>query len=93
MPFEFAPGSNSPVRLRESIVAGEAPAARELAEGEVAVNSADGTLYCRDVAGAVKSFPSAAGFTQIVTLTESAYTALAPKVATTLYVVTPDPAP
>jgi hypothetical protein len=39
----------------------------------------------------VKSFPSAAGFTQIVTLTESAYTALTPKVATTLYIVTPNP--
>jgi hypothetical protein len=93
MAFEFAPGSNSSVRLRESIVAGDVPAATELDEGELAVNTADGTLYCRDVAGAVKSFPSAAGFTQIVTLTESAYTALDPKVATTLYVVTPDPAP
>jgi len=91
MAFEFAPGTNGPVRLRESVVAAEAPVANELAEGELAVNSQDGTLYCRTVAGAVKSFPSAAGFTQIVTLTESAYTALTPKVATTLYIVTPNP--
>lgn len=91
MTFEFAPGSIGPTRLRESIVAGSAPSANELAEGELAVNTADGTLYCRDVTGAVKSFPSAAGFTQIVTLTETAYTNLTPKVATTLYIVTPDP--
>jgi hypothetical protein len=43
------------------------------------------------VAGTVRSFPSSSGFTQIVTLTEAAYTALSPKVATTLYIVTPNP--
>lgn len=92
MAFEFAPGSNGPTRLRESIVAGEAPVATELEEGEVALNSTDGTLYCKSVAGTVRSFPSSSGFTQIVTLTETEYTNLTPKVATTLYIVTPDPA-
>lgn len=47
MAFEFAPGSASPVRLRESIVAAEEPKAGELAEGELAINSADGKLYYR----------------------------------------------
>lgn len=93
MAYQYAPGTNGPARLRESIVATEAPVAAELAEGEVALNSTDGTLYCKSVGGTVKSFPSATGFTQIVTLTETAYNALTPKVATTLYVVTPDPSP
>ena len=90
MAFEFAPGANGPTRLRESIVAGEAPVARELEEGEVALNSADGTLYCKDAAGAVKAFPSATGFTRIVSLTQAAYDALTPD-ATTLYIITPNP--
>jgi hypothetical protein len=71
-------------------VAGEAPVARELEEGEVALNSTDGTLYCKSVAGTVRSFPSSSGFTQIVTLTQDAYDALTPD-ATTLYIVTPNP--
>jgi hypothetical protein len=91
MAYEFAPNTGGPTRLRESILAGEAPVARELEEGEVALNSTDGTLYCKSVAGTVRSFPSSSGFTQIVTLTEAAYAALSPKVATTLYIVTPNP--
>ena len=90
MPFEFAPGSLGPTRLRESIVAGEAPVAAELAEGEVALNSTDGTLYAKSAAGAVRSFPSASGFKNIVSLTQAEYDALTP-VATTLYIVTPNP--
>ncbi len=90
MAFEFAPGAIGPTRVRESIVAGDTPAASELAEGEVALNSADGTLYCKDVSGTVKSFPSSEGFVRIVALTQSAYDALTPD-ATTLYIVTPDP--
>lgn len=90
MAFEFAPGSNGPTRLRESIVAGESPVARELEEGELALNSADGTLYCKNTAGAVRSFPSSDGFARIVSLTQAAYDALTPD-ATTLYIVTPDP--
>lgn len=38
MAFEFASGSNSPVRLRESIVASDVPVASELEEGELAIN-------------------------------------------------------
>lgn len=87
MAFEFAPGSNGPTRLRESIVAGEAPVAKELEEGEVALNSADGTLYCKTTSGVVRSFPSSAGFTKIVSLTQAEYDALTPD-PSTLYVIT-----
>lgn len=87
MAFEFAPGANGPTRLRESIVAGEAPVARELDEGEVALNSADGALYCKDAAGAVKAFPSATGLLRIVALSQAAYDALTPD-ADTLYIIT-----
>lgn len=87
MAYEFAPGSNAPVRLRESIVAAEAPVANELAEGELAVNSTDGTLYCKS-GSTVKGFPSASGFTKIVAITQAAYDALATKDSNTLYVIT-----
>lgn len=87
MAFEFAPGTNGPVRLRESIVASEAPVASELAEGELAVNSQDGTLYCKSAGGTVKGFPSAVGFLRIVALTQAAYDALTPD-SNTLYVIT-----
>jgi hypothetical protein len=76
------------VRVRESIVTGAVPAVLE--EGEVALNSTDGLLFCKSVSGVVQSFPSATGITKIVSLTQSAYDALTPD-ATTLYVVTPDP--
>lgn len=58
MPFEFAPGANGPVRLRESIVAAETPVAGELAEGELAINSADGKLYYRKPNGALGTLAS-----------------------------------
>jgi hypothetical protein len=89
MAFEFAPGTNGPVRLRESVVAAEVPVANELAEGELAVNSQDGTLYCKSSA-TVKGFPSAVGFKRIVALSQAAYDALTPD-AETLYIVTPNP--
>jgi hypothetical protein len=89
MAFEIAPGTNVPTRLRESIVASEAPVAAELEEGELALNSQDGTLYCKS-GSSVRQFPSATGFKRIVSLTQSAYDALTPA-ADTLYVVTPDP--
>lgn len=88
MAFEFAPGSNGPVRLRESIVASEAPVAKELEEGEVALNSTDGTLYCKSSAGTVRSFPSSSGFLRIVSLSQAAYDALAVKDSQTLYIIT-----
>ena len=81
MAFEFAPGALGPVRVRESIVAGEAPAG--LVEGELALNSADNVLYHKD-----GQFPGAVGFSRIVTITQAAYDALAVKDATTLYIVT-----
>jgi hypothetical protein len=91
MAFEFASGSNGPVRLRESIVASDVPVASELEEGELALNSEDGTLYAKSGA-TVKGFPSAVGFKRIVALSQSEYDAItATASATTLYVVTPNP--
>jgi hypothetical protein len=87
MAFEFAPGSDSPIRLRESIVASESPVASELEEGELALNSTDGTLYCKS-STTVKGFPSAVGFLRIVAITQAAYDALAVKDSQTLYLVT-----
>jgi len=88
MTFELPQDTRSPVRVRESIVTGAVPAVLE--EGEVALNSTDGLLFCKSVSGVVQSFPSATGITKIVSLTQAAYDALTPD-ATTLYVVTPDP--
>lgn len=88
MAFEFAPGSNEPTRLRESTVAGEVPATAELAEGELAVNSADGTLYCKSTDGSLRQFPSASGIQRIVTLTQAAYDAIPVKDSATLYIIT-----
>jgi len=78
-------------RLRRSTTPGDAPAAGVLRAGELAVNAADGVMYVGKVNGTAGTIPGAVGFNQIVTLTESAYTDLDPKVATTLYIVTPDP--
>jgi hypothetical protein len=88
MTFELPQNTRTPVRVRESIVAGVVPTV--LAEGEVAVNSTDGVLFCQSVAGVVQAFPSAVGINRIESLTQAAYDALTP-VATTLYVVTPNP--
>jgi hypothetical protein len=57
-----------------------------LEEGELALNSTDGTLYCKSSA-TVKGFPSATGLKRIVALTQAAYDALTPD-ADTLYIVT-----
>lgn len=70
---------------------GDAISPSDLSEGELALNSADGTLYFRDAAGSVGQFPSASGFLRIVTLAQAAYDALAVKDAGTLYIVTPGP--
>jgi hypothetical protein len=64
-------------------VPGEMPEPGSLAEGELALNSADNVLYHRD-----GQFPGAVGVKQIVTITQAAYDALAVKSATTLYIVT-----
>jgi len=87
MAFEYAPGSSTPVRVRESVVAAEAPTAAELEEGELALNSADGTLYFQTSSGTIGQFPGATGFKKIIALTQAAYDALAVKDSQTLYVV------
>ena len=88
MAFEYAPGSNTPVRVRESVVANEAPTAAELEEGELALNSADGTLYFQTASGTISQFPGATGFKKIIALTQAAYDALATKDSQTLYIIT-----
>ena len=88
MPFKDSSTAGGKVRVKTSMVAGEAIVAAGLATGELALNAADGAMYFRNSAGGVGRFPSATGFTQIVTLTQAAYDALSPKVAATLYIVT-----
>jgi hypothetical protein len=74
-----------------SNVPGEQISPSELAEGELAVNAADGCLFVKKPSGDVGVVPGAVGFTRIVSITQAAYDALTPKVATTLYIVTPNP--
>lgn len=62
---------------------GDTPEPNSLAEGELALNSADGVLYHRD-----GQFPGAVGFRRMVSLTQTAYDALAVKDSQTLYIVT-----
>ena len=73
-----------------SNVPGEQISPSELAEGELAVNAADGCLFVKKPSGDVGVVPGAAGFTRIVSLTQAAYDALTPD-AGTLYIVTPNP--
>lgn len=83
--------SGSRVRLRRSFEAGENPSTGELRPGEPAINAADGVMYVGKTDGTTGVVPAAEGFTRIVTLTESEYTAqTATLSATTLYIVTPD---
>ena len=88
MAFEYAPGSSAPVRVREAVVVNEAPTAAELEEGELALNSADGTLYFQTASGTISQFPGATGFKKIIALTQAAYDALATKDSQTLYIIT-----
>lgn len=78
------------VRIKTSVEAGDTPSAGALVTGELALNSADGSLFYATAAGGVGTFPSSSGFTRIVSLTQAEYDALTP-VATTLYIVTPNP--
>lgn len=75
MAFEFPPGGEGPVRLRESIIASEAPNAAEMLEGELAINSADGKLFFRKPNGTlgtlIAGVSSVNGKTGAVTLTYS----------------------
>ena len=84
--------SGARLRLRRSFEAGESPASGQLRPGEPAVNTADGVLYVGKADGSAGVVPSAVGFSRIVSLTESEYTAQTASLsATTLYIVTPDP--
>lgn len=85
MAFEIP--ANGPVRVRESIVASEAPLTTELEEGELALNSNDGVLYFQTSANTIGQFPSATGIKKIVKLTQAQYDALTPDTST-LYIIT-----
>ncbi len=67
---------------------GVAPAL--LLQGEIGSNEIDGTLHVRRSNGSTSTLPTAQGFVRIVTLSQTAYNALAEPDAATLYVVTPD---
>jgi len=49
--------SGGKVRLKFSTVPGETIGASGLAPGEVAINVADSTFFCKDENGVVQSFP------------------------------------
>jgi hypothetical protein len=76
---------------QRSSEAGDVPTASSLADGEVAVNSADGCLFLKKQGGEVGTIPGAVGFNRIVSLTQAEYDALSPADSTTLYIVTPTP--
>ena len=90
MPYQDSDVTGGKVRLKTSMTAGETIAASGLVPGELALNAADGVAYYQTAAGAIGQFPSATGFTRIVSLTQAAYDALTPD-ATTLYIITPNP--
>ena len=45
----------TPIQLYRSTTAGAAPAAGNMAAGEIAINTADGKLYYKDSGGTVKT--------------------------------------
>ena len=71
MAFEFAPNASGPIRLRESIVSGDTPSAAEMVEGELALNSADGTLFYKSASGDISPI-GAGGAPTVVALTYAA---------------------
>lgn len=100
MPYLDQVVGPSSIRTKRSSVAGEAPTPGALRPGETAINAADSRLFIGGLSGEVtpvvsSSTTGTAGATailNIVTLSQTDYTNLTPKVATTLYVVAPDPA-
>ena len=78
--------------VKHSATAGANPDLAQMAQGELALNTADGSLTYKAAAGTLAHLPSAEGFNRIVTLTQSAYDAItATASVTTLYIVTPNP--
>jgi hypothetical protein len=87
-------GVNGFARVRRSSVPGEAPEANELRAGEVAANTADGTLFVGKVDGNASTVPSIEGANKIVVIEQGVYDALiaaTATISTTLYIVTPNP--
>ena len=78
--------------VKHSATAGANPDLAQMAQGELALNTADGRPTYKAAAGTLAHLPSAEGFNRIVTLTQSAYDAItATASVTTLYIVTPNP--
>jgi hypothetical protein len=78
--------------IQRSVLPGEAPG--EMKPGELAVNAADGVVYVGTNDGSVTNLPKAIGFAAIQVLEQGDYDALVDAtatIATTLYIVTPDP--
>jgi hypothetical protein len=74
---------------RRTDAPGESP--RELRPGELGTSEATGTAHVMKADGRVATLPVAEGFVRIVTLSQTAYNALAEPDPMTLYIVTPDP--
>ena len=68
-----------------------AAAADGLVQGEVYLITDEGNLAMATGTGTYETYVKAAGFTAMVRLTESAYAALSPPDAGTVYIVTADP--
>lgn len=51
----------TPIQLYRSATPGAAPVAGNLADGELAINTADGKLFYKDNVGAVKQFSAGGG--------------------------------
>jgi hypothetical protein len=74
--------------VKHSSVSGANPDLAQMAAGELALNTSDGRLTYKAAAGTLAHLPTAEGVNRIVSITQAAYDALTPKVATTLYIVT-----
>lgn len=75
------------LRVRRSFTSGATPSTGELRPGEIAANTADGTLHVGLTSGASSTVPSATGIRRIVQITQEAYNLITPD-ADTLYVIT-----
>lgn len=76
---------------RSTRVPGEVPPAGEVRPGELAVNTADGTLFVGGLDGTASRFAQSDDLRRVVVMTQSEYdaiTAAGTVEATTLYVVT-----
>jgi hypothetical protein len=92
MPYKnLRPYSDGNLPIKVSISAGPP---NGLNAGELAMNAASGVCYVGLNSGGAAVLPRATGFSEIVILGQDEYDALVDAtatIATTLYIVTPDP--